>query len=241
MDMCVPTQVENQRFLQLLLTQQLLVASKGVQWLRIVETAFVYGDTIRTEAICLYHVPGLICEWLGQLRVQTVCGLDSHCLMTDGYTLYDWSLPITREDAIVHYSHKIYPTVTYLARGRRFFPMLGRAVSWNWTGQSSLSLPSSNICRWQWATIADWLTVCNGVKLTSVISYFALRLYQNHGYSLGHIKCSFANWSSDIIISLLTVLCHTQVIMCICVDFINQSVEINCLWISRGTYVSKSE
>ena len=60
--MCVPTQVENQRFLQLLLTQQLLVASKGVQWLRIVETAFVYGDTIRTEAICLYHVPGLICE-----------------------------------------------------------------------------------------------------------------------------------------------------------------------------------
>ena len=50
----------------------------------------------------------------------------------------------------------------HLARGRRFFPMLGRAVSWNWTGQFSLSLPSSNIWRWQWATIADSLTVCNG-------------------------------------------------------------------------------
>ena len=57
-----PTQLENQRLLQLLLTQQLLVASKGVRWLRIVENAFVYGDTIRTEDLCLHHIPGLICE-----------------------------------------------------------------------------------------------------------------------------------------------------------------------------------
>ena len=55
-----PTQVKNQRFLQLLLIQQLLVASNGVWWLRIVETAFIYGDTIRTEDLCLHHVPGLI-------------------------------------------------------------------------------------------------------------------------------------------------------------------------------------
>ena len=109
MDMCVPTQLKNQWFLQLLLTQQLLVASKGVRWLQIVEAAFIYGDTIRTEDLCPRPH---FCEWLGQLKVHTLGGLDSHCLTSDSYTLYDWSLLITQEDTIVHNSHKIYPTVT---------------------------------------------------------------------------------------------------------------------------------
>ena len=41
--------------------------------------------------------------------------------------------------------------------------------------------------------------------------------------------------------SLLTVLCHTQVITWCCVDFINQSLEIICWWMSRGMYVTKSQ
>ena len=132
--------------------------------------------------------------------MHTLGGLDNHRLMTEGYTLYDWSLPITREDAIVHHSHKIYPTVTS-REGEGSFPC------WDWLcHEIERDSPRSHFPRLTFVGDSGHLF------LTSVQDY--TRIMDIHQGT--YIKCHFVNWSSDIIMSLLTVLCHTQVIMCCC-------------------------
>ena len=118
--------------------------------------------------------------------------------MTDGYTFYDWSLPITQEDAIVHHSCKIDPTVTS-PEGEGSFPC--------WDGlchEIERDSPRSDLPRLTFVVDSGRLLL-TGVKSTRVISYIAPRLYQNHRYTIGHpyqmffceLELGYHNVSSD--------------------------------------------
>ena len=101
------------------------------------------------------------CEWLDQLRVHTVCGRDSHHLMTDGYTIYDWSLPITQEDVIVHHSHKIFPLSS--RQREKVLPHAGTGLCHEIEPDSSrYHFPHLIFEGDSGRLFADSLTVCNG-------------------------------------------------------------------------------
>ena len=128
--------------------------------------------------------------------------------MSDGYTLYDWSLLITREDTIVHKSHKIYPTVTS-PEGGSFSCWDGLCHEIEWDS------PRSYFPRQTFVGDSGRLLLTHSrcamarVKLTGEISCFAPRLYQKHGYTLGHphkilfceLELGYNNVSSDGFVS----------------------------------------
>ena len=216
---CVPTQVKNQRFLQLLLTQQLLVTSKGVRWLRIVRphSSMMIQSGLKIFVCTMSQASFLWVTWPAEggctlyvVLITTVWWLKVTLFMT-GHCQSHRKTPLSS----VHHCHKIYPTVTSPEREGSFQCLDGLCH------KIERDSPRSHFPR-----------------LTFVGDYCRL----THGMQwLGCHPHQMFFWEVDIIMSLLTFLCDTQVIMCCCIDFINQSLEIICWWMSRGVYVTKSE